>query len=356
MFGGRLTFVSWSDRWVIAPWHALEKSERDRQVDGESASLFLDSWIHEPSVGPALVDLYEEISGDLMIARTTADVQEWILPALKHAFRTGHLVALRSSLLDQATKAHTEEETSKEEGVVHQGTNLEPPDLPGPSGPRILRRVSEKTFLDVTIVDTQGRPMSGRKFKLQLPNGMTEKGVLGADGRLSRSNIDPGTAYLKILQDEGEPILSEEEAARLKPLSTAPEDPAALHLRLSFRGMFGKPLSEMSCLLAAGAASVRKITDANGNVDFDVPDDVASAAVTTDLGVLPLSVVELEPADTNAGLEARLQNLGYLPDTEEVSSSELVAALEEFQSDSKLSVTGLNDGRTQAKLKEVHGC
>jgi uncharacterized protein (DUF2345 family) len=68
------------------------------------------------------------------------------------------------------------------------------------------RRISEKTFLDVVVMDTDGKPLAGRAYKLQLPDGRTRTGNLGADGRLQETNIDPGTGLLTLLPDKGEAI------------------------------------------------------------------------------------------------------------------------------------------------------
>lgn len=61
----------------------------------------------------------------------------------------------------------------------------------------------------------------------------------------------------------------------------------------------------------------------------------------------------LEPVDTDAGLRARLKNLGFLDD-ERAGERELAAAVEAFQERHGLKVTGKASAATRAKLLEAH--
>ena len=64
----------------------------------------------------------------------------------------------------------------------------------------------------------------------------------------------------------------------------------------------------------------------------------------------------LDPTEEKTGPIQRLVNLGYL-EREKVSKKEIVKlAVEEFQKNSQLEITGEIDDETRQKLIEVHGC
>jgi N-acetylmuramoyl-L-alanine amidase len=70
-----------------------------------------------------------------------------------------------------------------------------------------------------------------------------------------------------------------------------------------------------------------------------------------------LHIGELDPVDTFSGQQARLNNLGYFPgSSDQDDDPQFLSAAEEFQCDHGLTVDGKIGPKTQAKLKQVHGC
>ena len=72
-----------------------------------------------------------------------------------------------------------------------------------------------------------------------------------------------------------------------------------------------------------------------------------------------MSVGRLNTVDdtTEAGWKARLYNLGFLTDpTLDDTDGEVVFALQDFQAEHLLDVSGAFDDATKSKLKDVHGC
>jgi len=96
------------------------------------------------------------------------------------------------------------------------------PEAPAPTETQTGRLEKEKTFFDVLVVDDDDKPLAGQRYKLELPDGTVEEGRLGADGRLARRNIDPGTAQLTLLPDDPAPDKSAA-AAPAEPASAEPE-------------------------------------------------------------------------------------------------------------------------------------
>lgn len=110
------------------------------------------------------------------------------------------------------------------------------------------------------------------------------------------------------------------------------------------------------------------VTDGDGKVKVPLPASAAEVVLrvddpTTALDAeVPVKVGALAPLATPEGQLQRLRNLGYftgdLPG-EAVGPDEdpfaVAGAVEEFQCDEGLPVTGQLDGATQARLAEVHG-
>lgn len=72
---------------------------------------------------------------------------------------------------------------------------------------------------------------------------------------------------------------------------------------------------------------------------------------------VPMKIGWLDPVEYQSGQVARLNNLGYnAGDAAGPDALQFRSAVEEFQCDNEIDVTGECDANTQAKLKEVHQC
>jgi hypothetical protein len=136
-------------------------------------------------------------------------------------------------------------------------------------------------------------------------------------------------------------------------------------LRIAVLDLTGKAVGGTSCeLKVTGAEDIAsQKTDANGMVERPIPADAENGQLKLIDDKVPIDldtellIGHLDPIDTVSGWQARLNNLGY--NAGEVSGEanpQLTSAIEEFQCDHKLTVDGICGSKTQAKLKEVHGC
>jgi hypothetical protein len=197
-FGDRITIFGFSNRWVIMHATRLRPQERAHRIAPSILARNVPAWCHDPTHRRDMLDLYEEVTGDRLRPPTTDDVERRVIPTLMAAFERGRLIGIETPRLTSLKR-------ETEEGIHARPQVSDLPEIPQvPKAPP--RIISEKTFLDVSLVDSEGAPLAGRSYKLQLPNGMTEQGRLGSDGRLRKTNIDPGTARLTILAEKGEPV------------------------------------------------------------------------------------------------------------------------------------------------------
>jgi N-acetylmuramoyl-L-alanine amidase len=94
-------------------------------------------------------------------------------------------------------------------------------------------------------------------------------------------------------------------------------------------------------------------TDADGVIDVPLPPNAKRGLLTIEEAQYELRFGALDPVTSDLGARQRLANLGFLckPDAPE---QDLRAALEAFQSQHELSVTGVADDETQQKLLGEH--
>jgi hypothetical protein len=136
-----------------------------------------------------------------------------------------------------------------------------------------------------------------------------------------------------------------------------------LTLKLRVLGVDGKPKKNTKVTLrveppkTGGRREPEQTvtTDGDGNVSVNVATHVVDASFVVDEVEFPLHIGMLDPIDTDRGVEQRLCNLGYLQRRDdEPDPRELRLAIEDFQSDHELELTGKRED-IEAKLEEVHG-
>jgi N-acetylmuramoyl-L-alanine amidase len=141
-------------------------------------------------------------------------------------------------------------------------------------------------------------------------------------------------------------------------------DKKILKLRLVLEDIYEKPIAGAQCALLVGDQTFQVTTDSQGKLEQEIPLDSTEAflAIRGDQTpfaneVIAIKIGHLDPIDELSGQIARLNNLGYFPGNLDGSDADAFqSAVEEFQCDHGLKVDGDCGPKTQAKLKEVHGC
>ena len=132
--------------------------------------------------------------------------------------------------------------------------------------------------------------------------------------------------------------------------------PAKLRLRLL---KDGQPRADLPWVLTYETKEVTGKTDAQGCLEVYVPPNVPDATLRVGEGdaavVYALSPRTLNPSRDVDGIQARLANLGYYSgpihgDLDDAT----IAAIERFQGDHELEVTGAADEATAAALADLH--
>lgn len=134
-----------------------------------------------------------------------------------------------------------------------------------------------------------------------------------------------------------------------------------VRLRIVIRDFDNKVITNTSCVLKVGQRDYDLLTDGGGMIDVEIPASAEEGVLSLpDLDMeVPIKIGHLDPEGKDSGWKGRLTNLGYYAGPtgdDAVDELRLHYAIEEFQSDYHLKVTGDIDEPTKAKLREVHGC
>lgn len=146
----------------------------------------------------------------------------------------------------------------------------------------------------------------------------------------------------------------------------------SLSVRLTLQECFGQARANASGAFECDGQRQRIEADADGKLEQKLPVTADVATLTFGDGdAIAMLIGHLDPIETVSGWRARLANLGYPVDfggtahadeaaqadaAEGEGDTALALAIEEFQLESGLKVTGKRDEVTQAKLKQLHGC
>jgi hypothetical protein len=130
-----------------------------------------------------------------------------------------------------------------------------------------------------------------------------------------------------------------------------------LHLRLTLLDIAGAPMADAECQLTVEGKVHQLVTDGQGWLDLEIPRNARSGLLTLSGTRIPIQIGSLDPIDEGNGTLVRLINLGYYRGPlDPVDEAELLSAIEEFQCDTGLEVTGACDESTLATLQAEHGC
>ncbi|MCI0718840.1 MAG: peptidoglycan-binding protein [Acidobacteria bacterium] len=139
-----------------------------------------------------------------------------------------------------------------------------------------------------------------------------------------------------------------------------------LMLRLVLESAYFKPIADAPCELTVEGEMFKLVSDAEGKIEKEIPATTKKATVVIkdpltaiNDAVVPIKIGDLDPVEEVSGQKARLNNLGYFAGPLNKQDEALFhSAVEEFQCEhmGPSAVDGKCGPKTQAKLKEVHGC
>jgi N-acetylmuramoyl-L-alanine amidase len=376
----------------------VEPCERGQLVDRWLARSMALGWLRHPRNRGLMLELFERVrlhpfGGDGIDA---CEFQRTLEQTLGQAFEHGDLVLLRIRERGWIrTSGYSDEEVERALG---------PDSRPTPQDTTV--------WIGIKLVDEAGAPVPARPYRVVTPDGETIDGQLDSNGAaMIRTLKTPGTCKVScpyvaphgsltytvkpgehisgIAQaygfDDYRDVWNHPENADLRQqrpdphvlqpgdhvyIPEAKDQPASkptgaqhtlsikrspLKVRIKFVDLANKPLAAAKFTLGGATISTDRTGLAEATIDKGaaaVPLDGANTHVALNAG-------NLNPSDdaTAMGWRARLFNLGFLWDPMvDDTDDEMTIALQDFQAQYSLPVTGQLDDATKSQLLQSYGC
>lgn len=203
-------------------WHEAAPNAEGELVDlrGDVAHslAFARSLAAGIGAAPALRRL---VSGELADPRLLGD--EDIVRALATALAAGRVLAVRLPAIALPTFD------------VHES---EPPLETEPE----VARAEPKTWIEIELVDTEGKPVPNERYWILLPDGSAREGRLNADGRAYVGNLDPGECDVRFPDLDNDAVAAPGEPAKPKARQLPPRKPRKTWVEIELLGMDGSAI------------------------------------------------------------------------------------------------------------------
>lgn len=145
----------------------------------------IERWLADSSSRRVIVEIYEYLHGRVPAGTSGAganELQRSLSRWLGEALRRGRIIAL---LIPKRFLTQAPGETEKETAAAR-----------GSAAAARFQPAGQKTWIEIELIDAQGRPAAGERFRLELPDGTFHEDALDANGRARVDNIDPGHCEL----------------------------------------------------------------------------------------------------------------------------------------------------------------
>ncbi len=118
-----------------------------------------------------------------------------------------------------------------------------------------------------------------------------------------------------------------------------------------------QPLASIAFTLKVGNETHTGTTGPDGTLAVNVPASARAGQLSFQNLTVPIAIGKIRPVATCAGVQARLNNLGYEAGKVDGRWGPLTrAALRAFQRDNHVRASGKADEASQGKLSSAHGC
>lgn len=176
--------AGWSDYLIARPFD-VAASGPGRVVPGIFVTAHLDRWLSGPAA-ETLFEVYEALGGRRPVGLTVFDrthYDQQLRRRLEQAFDTGELIALE---VQRPALGY----------VARRKKQQAPPPAAEPT--------PESSFIGVQLVDGQGNPVPGARFRLTFPDGSTRDGRLNTQGCIHVEGVTPGTCQISFPDFDGD--------------------------------------------------------------------------------------------------------------------------------------------------------
>jgi hypothetical protein len=192
-------------RWKVVEIHLLTKDcpltvrefSQCARVDGSEADRMFQQWLANRYSKDILLDVFQTLqalAGWRGPAKAAPD--QTVLEQLNKAVADGSLLLLRPVTRDAAAAADPEilSDRAMEAARARAAAAAARQDQDSRS---------KKTWVEFELLDQDGEPVPGARYRLKITDGSVREGALNEVGRVRVSGIDPGTCEISFLDYDG---------------------------------------------------------------------------------------------------------------------------------------------------------
>jgi hypothetical protein len=160
--------------------------------EGETAHPFFlgVNTLQDPFARRGLADIYQALKGVSPGDLSSPEKAQLLLRTIQQSIGAGELVSIRAKGIAGKTAQISGGGGS---GGAAAASSRKPRRSARASSPSSSSSTPEKTWVDIQLVDPDGNPVAGAKYKLKITDGSVRDGSLDGDGRVRVSGIDPGS-------------------------------------------------------------------------------------------------------------------------------------------------------------------
>ncbi len=113
---------------------------------------------------------------------------------------------------------------------------------PPPEQEPEVARAAPRTWIEIELVDTEGKPVPDERYWILLPDGTVREGRLSSEGRAHVGNLDPGECDVRFPDLDNDAVAAPGEPAKPKGRPLPPRKPRKTWIEIELIGMDGSAL------------------------------------------------------------------------------------------------------------------
>jgi hypothetical protein len=115
-------------------------------------------------------------------------------------------------------------------------------DVEAEAAPSSAPLATPKTWIEIELVDTEGKPVPNERYWILLPDGTSREGRLDSEGRAYFGGLDPGECDVRFPDLDNEAVAAPGEPAKPKAGAAKPKRARKTWVEIELLGMDGSPI------------------------------------------------------------------------------------------------------------------
>jgi hypothetical protein len=201
----------WSDRpvtaerrWKVVEMHLITKTcpltvreyTRFAKTGGAEANRLFQQWLANPYSKEILLDVFQTLYQSSARPGVAPPADQTVLERLSQSVENGTVFLLRPIQHDAAAAADPEILTDRAIQAARARSAAA-------AARQSQDDRAKKTWVEFQLLDQDGEPVAGARYRLKITDGSVREGSLNELGRVRVNGIDPGTCQISFPQYDG---------------------------------------------------------------------------------------------------------------------------------------------------------